>query len=631
MNLPRLVTAASLALLLPGAARAQVAFEGVEFQVNTYTVNEQKTEPARSVARSQNGGFVAVWSDSEQDGDGTAVMGQRFDAAGAAAGTEFQVNTYSTDDQTNAAVAMAPDGRFVVIWESDPGNVVCADDGDCQAGEFCNVNLRCDGSGQDGGRSGIYGRLYDAAGSSVTGEFLVNTYTPLAQADAVVAMDHQGGFMVAWEAQNQPAGFENDVYAQIFDSTASPVGGEFRVNTTLASGQRDPAIGYAGNGNFIVAWESGSNVDSDGRAVAAQRLDAAGIPVGTEFLVNTYEIGDQINPVVTTSRVANGMFAIIWESIAGQDGDGRGVFGQRFDGSGVPMGTEFQANSQTTGDQEKASVAMDGDGSLLVGWQGPDVNEKGVYVQAYDASGAAAGAEIQVNTETHNKQVDVSLATDGAGAHVAVWESSGGHDGDNEGVFAQLLCGDEDEDGLCDPRCPTVPLAGCLGGEAGKSKLQLSDKDPDDKDILKWGWKKGDATTIDAFGDPVVAGDVDYLVCIYDESGDQQPVVETHMPPLGVCDGKPCWGKAGAKGYKYKDKLGSADGMVSAVMVSGDTGKARITLKGKGAGVGMPTLPLDGAVTAQFVAVGTGGTACWVTEFSGSDKASDRIYKASGP
>ena len=33
-------------------------------------------------------------------------------------GSEFQVNTRTSRDQANAAIAMAPDGNFIVVWSS---------------------------------------------------------------------------------------------------------------------------------------------------------------------------------------------------------------------------------------------------------------------------------------------------------------------------------------------------------------------------------------------------------------------------------------------------------------------------------------------------------------------------------
>jgi hypothetical protein len=53
-----------------------------------------------------------------QDGSGIGVFGQRYTSSGTPAGTEFQVNTYTTNFQGFQAVAAAAAGNFVVVWES---------------------------------------------------------------------------------------------------------------------------------------------------------------------------------------------------------------------------------------------------------------------------------------------------------------------------------------------------------------------------------------------------------------------------------------------------------------------------------------------------------------------------------
>lgn len=69
---------------------------GPEFRVNTYTSNDQRQEGAlggATTATLSNGGFVVTWQSFGQDGSGFGIYGQRYSAAGAAAGSEFRINT----------------------------------------------------------------------------------------------------------------------------------------------------------------------------------------------------------------------------------------------------------------------------------------------------------------------------------------------------------------------------------------------------------------------------------------------------------------------------------------------------------------------------------------------------------
>jgi large repetitive protein len=93
--------------------------DGSDQQVNTYTRGNQ-AEP--DVAADADGDFVVVWTSGRyginQDGDEAGVFGQRFAASGAPDGGEFQANTYTTGEQGYPSVSRFPGGGFVVVWQS---------------------------------------------------------------------------------------------------------------------------------------------------------------------------------------------------------------------------------------------------------------------------------------------------------------------------------------------------------------------------------------------------------------------------------------------------------------------------------------------------------------------------------
>jgi hypothetical protein len=91
---------------------------GGEFQVNTYTDSFQDTA---AIAADADGNFVVAWGSfgsSAGDNSETSVHAQRFSAAGVAQGSQFQVNDYTTNYQWLPAVAVDAEGDFVVVWQS---------------------------------------------------------------------------------------------------------------------------------------------------------------------------------------------------------------------------------------------------------------------------------------------------------------------------------------------------------------------------------------------------------------------------------------------------------------------------------------------------------------------------------
>ena len=133
--------------------------QGGEFQVNTYTTSLQTTP---SIAMDSDGDFVIAW-ESVQDGYGFGIYAQRYNDTGVAQGTEFQVNTYTTNQQLFPSIAMDNDGDFVIAWTNY--------------------------APQDGSQYGVYAQRYNAAGVIQGTEFQVNTYTTGAEISLSLGID----------------------------------------------------------------------------------------------------------------------------------------------------------------------------------------------------------------------------------------------------------------------------------------------------------------------------------------------------------------------------------------------------------------------------------------------------------
>jgi hypothetical protein len=116
------LTAFAVSLLSAGPLAAQLpAPLGAGFQVNGVTSGAQSLP---DVAADAAGNFVVVWESSTSagnDASARSIQARRYRADGVPLGDQFQVNTQTLGEQTNAALAMAPDGRFVVVWTSDEG------------------------------------------------------------------------------------------------------------------------------------------------------------------------------------------------------------------------------------------------------------------------------------------------------------------------------------------------------------------------------------------------------------------------------------------------------------------------------------------------------------------------------
>ncbi len=102
------------------------------------------------------------------------------------------------------------------------------------------------------------------------------------------------------------------------------------------------------------------------------------------------------------------------------------------------------------------------------------------------------------------------------------------------------------------------------------------------------------------------------MLCVYDESGATQPLLRATVPAGGTCAGKPCW-KAISRGFKYRDKDRTPDGIALEILRSGPSISAKVIVKGKGDNLSTPVLPLTPTVTVQLK---NDDGECWEGEYS---------------
>jgi hypothetical protein len=397
MAYPILSALAVLLTLGCGSPQALAATIGSQFRANTYVGSQ--VEP--SVAGLANGGFVAAWiSQNGQDGAFDGIYAQRFSAAGAKAGIEFKVNTYTPSYQSYPSVAALDDGGFIIVWDS---------------------------YGQDSDAAGIYGQRYSGTGAKVGTEFRVNTFRINNQNFPSVDGLADGGFVVIWRSYGQD-GDLGGIYGQRYSSTSARAGNEFRVNTVTAREQSHPSVSrLRKGGGFVVTWQSKDENDFD--RVYVQRFSAAGTRTGAEFPVDPVMAGSQQNPSV--AGLNNGGFVVTWDASPSSD-----VYGQRYDAAGARAGGRFRANVYANSYQSFPSVATLSNGDFVIAWSsdGQDGSGYGVYGSRFTAWGARVGSEFRANTGVAKDQIEPSVASLGNGNYVIVWRL---HNGSTSGIYGQ--------------------------------------------------------------------------------------------------------------------------------------------------------------------------------------------------
>ncbi|MDP7014793.1 MAG: hypothetical protein QGG36_03240 [Pirellulaceae bacterium] len=383
---------------------------GSETVANATTSGDQK-DPSVGVA--DNGDFVVVWEGDDSDKDG--VYFQRFDSSGTAQGGETLANAEEKDDQKDPVVAVDADGDFVVVWQGNgPGDskgvflrrydeTGTALSGDVLVNTTTSgdqeepaIAMASDGDfvvvweGDDADKKGVYLQAFDSSGSRVGSETLVNVTTSGDQKDPRVGMADDDSFVVVWSGNG--TGDSKGVFARAFNNVGGTLSGEVLVNTTTANDEKTPDVAVDTDGDFIVVWQGD---DADKKGIFAQRYDSTGAAVGGETAINQTTSGDQKDPRVALDD--DGDFVVVWRGNG--TGDGDGVFARQYD-SATGFEAEELVNTTTSGKQERPDVAITSDGDFIAVWEGDDADKNGVFFQRFenaapvvDLNGAAAGGD----------------------------------------------------------------------------------------------------------------------------------------------------------------------------------------------------------------------------------------------
>jgi len=346
---------------------------GDEIQLSRSAVSGADTAAITGLA---DGGFVISWTGA--DNNGLGVRAQRFDANGASIGAEQTVNSSMIFDQSSSSIASLAGGGYAITWTDQ---------------------IR---KGDINGNDTIKAQAFGANGARIGGEITVSTSISGHPIEPTITGLSNGGFLVSWTLEGRGAG----VFAQLFDANGASVGSEFRVDTEPSFYKRAPSATALADGGFLITWTdpSGTLGDTSLTAIKARLYDAAGAPVGDEFLVNSQTLNGQTESAVT--GLVNGGFAVSWTDTSRLLGDGSSsaIAAQLFDisgddiigstGSDRLIGTGFSETLR--GDNGDDTLLGLNGNDILIGGGGRDVLDGGGGVDTASYAGSRRGVEVDL-------------------------------------------------------------------------------------------------------------------------------------------------------------------------------------------------------------------------------------------
>ena len=381
------------------AAAVWAGPQGAQFRISTCTTCRQEV-PA--VAGAPSGDFLAVW-EGQSSKDFRGISG-RFYKGTTPAVTDLQVNKNLSPDQYDAAVTRDAKGNYIVVWS-----------------EVAN------------GNSEIMGQRFLPAGTPTGNPFKVNVDAPGSPSipsdlKPAIAPTSDGGFVVVWlnilPAGNNFPGSDPQVMARRFSKTGAAVGSQIKLNAGLVDGVR-PDVCVDTSGKIIVVWTTADQFlpfQPYKRGLSMRRLSSTLAPLAGEEKILP-PTATYMQPAISCGTA--GTFVVVWHSELPPASVGTDIVGQRFSKLGAKVGAAFRINTATANDQRSPSISTDSKGNFVVVWEGRSGSKYGIFGRRFTPAGAAAGPEFEVFTDPIFRQISSRVAhTSASGNFVVVWQDA---------------------------------------------------------------------------------------------------------------------------------------------------------------------------------------------------------------
>lgn len=258
----------------------------------------------------------------------------------------------------------------------------------------------------------------------------VNVRTSGAQANSAIVADPRGGAMVVWTSYYSSGGRSNEIVARRLDANGAPSREEFLVNSFNVGNQTEPAGAIDNRGNFAVVWQS-PGPDED---ILLRLYDPQRIPITGDLLVNLRTEGRQLYPCVAAGRY--GTFLVAWESHETTlYGEQAFLYAQLFDPNGNGIGSEILVDPNLY-DCRYPEAAMDAKGNFVVTWM-QDRSSHPIQARLFDPNGLPLGDPFVVNTASITSVTRPSIAMNSRGYFLIVWDGDPNRAADDD-VCARL-------------------------------------------------------------------------------------------------------------------------------------------------------------------------------------------------
>ncbi len=378
-----------------------------ERQINTVSTGGQEN-PA--IAMNTAGDFVVVWESgadftvatsgpalNTQDGSGKGIFAQRYNSAGEKVGSEFRVNTYTEDDQSQPCVAMDDAGNFTVAWQSK-------------------------GQSGNSGQTDIYAQRYNAEGIAQGSAFLVNSdLNTHSSQKPTIAMLGNGNFLIAWEDLSRSL----DILVQRYEANGTAIESPISIGVSNRI-EIHPQLSVNTNGKVLLSYNQ-QNLAGTNRA----NYSLFPFDTPTDTISVSISSSNEIHPVGVPSE--GGGFVLFYES----GGSGNRRIMARTIGETGNISSAFEVVPAQ--DLSNFTAMGTSTGQIIVSWQSRQNDQYDIFARRYaSVEDIKKFSDIfQINTYQTNQQQNPGTSITPDGKFVVIWDGEGTDE--SSGVFGKAF------------------------------------------------------------------------------------------------------------------------------------------------------------------------------------------------
>ncbi|MFQ5489935.1 MAG: sialidase family protein [Phycisphaerae bacterium] len=288
-----------------------------------------------------------------------------------------------------------------------------------------------------------------------------------------LASDGQGTWVAVWDSDADltgvPAGLDTDILVSRSSNNGVNWTPTFALNHVASADSGDdrtPVVVTDGAGRWIAVWSSTESLGAfgaDGDIAWAVSSDDGATWTDADFLNGNAMADSADDEMPSLATDGQGNWVAVWVSAgdSGTLGEDADILLARSSDNGDswtdPVAVKSNAATDASQD-DRPVVATDGGGNWVVVWESDDDlagagSDFDILAARSTDNGANWTAPVTVNNTAGTDSTDdraPSMAADGNGQWIVVWESVDGDGGDTDIVRAQFILGDCNSNGVGD-------------------------------------------------------------------------------------------------------------------------------------------------------------------------------------